>query len=216
MWSTDTTNMASWVFSTLVQVMACRQSASCHYLKKCWAIVHKILATKFSGIWIKVQSNFVQGNSIGKYLSVKCRLASVCQRYIIQIRKSPHDDVIKWKHFPRYWPFVRGIRLSPVDSPYKGQWRGAFVFPLICAWTNGWASSRDAGDLRRHRAHYDVTVMPSRRQNASRQLKSRELHCQWTSGWSLVMHLWLVAYAVYDYGRYLLHCDRGSRRQIFI
>ena len=20
-----------------------------------------------------------------------------------------HDDVIKWKHFPRYWPFVRGI-----------------------------------------------------------------------------------------------------------
>ena len=41
-----------------------------------------------------------------------------------------HDDVIKWKHFPRYWPFVRGIHRSP--------WRG---------------------DLRRHRAHYDVTVM---------------------------------------------------------
>ena len=25
-----------------------------------------------------------------------------------------HDDVIKWKHFPRYWPFVRGIHRSPV------------------------------------------------------------------------------------------------------
>ena len=31
-----------------------------------------------------------------------------------------HDDVIKWKHFPRYWPFVRGIHRSPVNSPYKG------------------------------------------------------------------------------------------------
>ena len=25
------------------------------------------------------------------------------------------DDVIKWKHFPRYWP------LGPVNSPHKGQ-----------------------------------------------------------------------------------------------
>ena len=30
------------------------------------------------------------------------------------------DDVIKWKHFPRYWPFVRGIHRSPVNSPHKG------------------------------------------------------------------------------------------------
>ena len=37
-----------------------------------------------------------------------------------------HDDVIKWKHFPRYWPFVRGIHRSPVNSPHKGQWRGTF------------------------------------------------------------------------------------------
>ena len=33
-----------------------------------------------------------------------------------------HDDVIKWKHFQRYWPFVRGIQQSPVTSPHKGQW----------------------------------------------------------------------------------------------
>ena len=32
-----------------------------------------------------------------------------------------HDDVIKWKHFPRYWPFVRGIHRSPVNSPHTGQ-----------------------------------------------------------------------------------------------
>ena len=70
-----------------------------------------------------------------------------------------HDDVIKWKHFPRKWPFVWGIHRSPVNSPYKGQWRGALMFSLICVWTNGWVSNRDACDLRRYRAHYDVTVM---------------------------------------------------------
>ena len=69
------------------------------------------------------------------------------------------DDVIKRKHFPRYWSFVRGIHRSPVNSPHKGQWRGVLMFSLICAWTNGWVNNRDAGDLRRHRAHYDVFVM---------------------------------------------------------
>ena len=48
---------------------------------------------------------------------------------------------------------------SPVNSPHKGQWRGALMFSLICAQTNGWVNNRDAGDLRRHRAHHDVTVM---------------------------------------------------------
>ena len=71
----------------------------------------------------------------------------------------PHDDVIKWKHFPRYWPFVRGIHRSPVKYPHKGQWRGALMFSLICAWINGWVNNGEAGDLRRHRAHYDVNVM---------------------------------------------------------
>ena len=70
-----------------------------------------------------------------------------------------HDDVIKWKHFPRYWPIVRGIHRSPVNSPHKGQWRGALMFSLNCVWINGWINNRDAGDLRRHRAHYDVIVM---------------------------------------------------------
>ena len=70
-----------------------------------------------------------------------------------------HDDVIKWKHFPRYWPFVRGIYRSPVNSPHKGQWCGALMFSLIWAWTNDWVSNREAGYLRRHRAQYDVIVM---------------------------------------------------------
>ena len=47
------------------------------------------------------------------------------------------DDVIKWKHFPRYGSFVRGIHRSRVNSPNKGQWRGALTDSLICTWANG-------------------------------------------------------------------------------
>ena len=71
----------------------------------------------------------------------------------------PHDDVIKWKHFPRYWPFVRGIHRSPVNSPHKGQWRRALMFSLICTRINRRVNNREAGDLRRYFDHYDVTVM---------------------------------------------------------
>ena len=57
--------------------------------------------------------------------------------------------------------FVRGIHRWPVNSPHKGQWRGALMFSLICARINGWVNNGKAGDLRRHRAHYDVIVMKS-------------------------------------------------------
>ena len=70
-----------------------------------------------------------------------------------------HNDVIKWKHFPRNWPFVWEPHRSLVNSPHKGQWRGALMFSLICAWINDWVNNREACDLRRHRTHYDVIVM---------------------------------------------------------
>ena len=54
-------------------------------------------------------------------------------------------DAIKWKHFLRHWPFVRGIHWSPVNSPHKGQWRGTLMLSLICAWIDGWVNNREAG-----------------------------------------------------------------------
>ena len=63
-----------------------------------------------------------------------------------------YDDVIKWKHFARSWPFERGIHRSPVNSPHKGQWRGALMIFFICASANGWVNNWDTGD-------YGVTVM---------------------------------------------------------
>ena len=58
---------------------------------------------------------------------------------------SGHDDVIKWKHLPRYCT--------------NGQWRVALMFSLICVCINAWVNIREAGDLRRYHAHDDVTVM---------------------------------------------------------
>ena len=51
-----------------------------------------------------------------------------------------HYDVIKWKHFPRYWRFVRGLKRSLLDSLHKAQWRRALMFSSMCTWTNGWAT----------------------------------------------------------------------------
>ena len=67
-----------------------------------------------------------------------------------------------WRHqkgtFSESLAFVRGIHRWPANSAHKGQWHEALLF-FICAWTNSWANNGDAGDSRRHRAQYDVTVM---------------------------------------------------------
>ena len=59
-----------------------------------------------------------------------CTFATIC---ILLAKLAPfHDDVIKWKHFPRYWPLVRRIHRSQMNYPHKDQWRGALMFSLIC------------------------------------------------------------------------------------
>ena len=55
-----------------------------------------------------------------------------------------HDDVIQWKHFPPYWPFVPGIHRWPANSPHKSQWRGALMLSFICA-LNTWLSKQSWG-----------------------------------------------------------------------
>ena len=98
-----------------------------------------------------------------------------------------YDDVIQWKHFPRYWPFVRGNHRSPMDTPHKGQWLGALMLSLFCAWANGWANNRGAVDLRGHRAHYDATnAFPERESNHYFDL-------WWHSSPRFLGHIWLVA-----------------------
>ena len=65
-----------------------------------------------------------------------------------------HYDVINWKHFLRYWPFVRGIHRWPVDSPHKGPvTTQTFDVTLLLVWTNGWTNTRLTGNSRRHDCH---------------------------------------------------------------
>ena len=68
-----------------------------------------------------------------------------------------------WRHqmetFSALQALYAGKSPVPVNSPHKGQWRGALMFSLICVWMNGWVNIREAGDLRRHRGHYNVNVM---------------------------------------------------------
>ena len=68
-----------------------------------------------------------------------------------------------WRHqmetFSELLAICAGNSPAPANSPHIGQWRGALMFSLICVWINGWVNNREAGDLRRYRAHYDVTVM---------------------------------------------------------
>ena len=93
------------------------------------------------------------------YSVVLLQHKTTCQKKHSWPTEKSHDDVIKWKCFLRYWPFVREIHRSPVNSPHKGQWRRTLLFSLICVWTNGWVNNRDAGDFRRNRAHYDLIIM---------------------------------------------------------
>ena len=64
------------------------------------------------------------------------------------------------KIFSELLPLCSGK--SPVTNEFSSQrpmTRSFDVFSLIYALTNGWVNNLDAGDLRRHRGDYDVTVM---------------------------------------------------------
>ena len=68
-----------------------------------------------------------------------------------------HDDVIKWKHSPRCWPFCAGNLSVTGKFPVRDQWRGAMMFSLICAWkkqlstqSSGWWFETPSHPLWRH------------------------------------------------------------------
>ena len=63
------------------------------------------------------------------YKDLCAKQLSMESNYILRVlRDVNYDDVIKWKHFPRYWSFVRGIHVSRANSPHKGQWHGALMY----------------------------------------------------------------------------------------
>ena len=110
-----------------------------------------------------------------------------------------------WRHqmetFSALRAFVRGIHRWPVNSPHKGQWRGALMFYLICAWINDRVNNRQADDLWQHCIHYDVIVMTTQNRETKWQNIS-SLHGVHEPPWhqwkcwpledAVVFCLWLV------------------------
>ena len=47
----------------------------------------------------------------------------------------------------------------PTQRPVTRRFGVFFLFCFIRVWINGWVNNREAGDLRRYRAHFDVTIM---------------------------------------------------------
>ena len=131
-----------------------------------------------------------------------------------------HDDVIKWKKFPRYQPFVRGIHRSQANSPHKDQWRGALMFSLIGAWINASVNNRDADDLRRHRAHYDVIVMICNFSGGSSHKVQANptsyLHCDYVTiplpdvfltHWGRVTHICIISLGSIGSNKWIVTCS---------
>ena len=113
---------------------------------------------QFHASTFRHQKHYFSGLSIHPYIH-----SCMCPIIHPSISHCP-DDCLTWWHnqmeiFSTLLAFVWGIHQWPVNSPHKGQWHGALMFSLICVWTNSWANNGDTGDLRRHGAHYDVTVM---------------------------------------------------------
>ena len=79
----------------------------------------------YHGLWVE--------NLLTHALGSRSSANDLSKKSIPRWAQQHHDDVIQWKPFPRHWPFVRGIHRSPVNSPHKVQWRGAWMFSLICA-----------------------------------------------------------------------------------
>ena len=147
-------------------VIYCNTSTTIHIMhshQDCfiWTLYFKKHKNKFA---LSITSRFWNCTADGLAVwKTRVTTATVSAQEVLKppiVMCSDHDDVIKWKHFTRYWPFARGIHRSPMNSPHKGQWRGAFMFPLICIGIfYGWINNREAGDLRRNCAHCDVSVM---------------------------------------------------------
>ena len=109
------------------------------------------------------------------------------------VNRSPGRSESWWRHrrnqmetFSALLAICAGNSPVPVNSPHKGQWRGALMFSLICARINDWVSNREAGDLRRHRGHYyfDV-IMTTMASQITSQTQTIETHSTKRRMWTI-------------------------------
>ena len=122
------------------------------------------ILTKYLVISVHIDGSVQERrNSIAKALELRlsCTNPSTClfdhdRRYHSMQRCWA---ITWWRHQMETFSAQLAICAGNSPVPHKGQWRGALMFSLICIWINSWVNNREAGDLRRHRGHYDVNVM---------------------------------------------------------
>ena len=124
-------------------------------MNQCWLIVNWTPTNKLRWILDRYTKHFIHENA---FKNVVYEMA-----VILSINTLGVQICAWWRHqmetFSALLAICAGNSPVPVNSPHKGQWRGALMFTLICARINGWVNNREAGDLRRYRSHYDVIVM---------------------------------------------------------
>ena len=140
--------------SILWHVMACRLTVANLHLNQCWFILDLTLSNV--SISVNVESNSFEENT---FEYVVCKMATI-------LFKHHHVKYVFpwWRH--QMETFLALLAFCAGNSPVTGEFPAqrpvmrSFDVYLICAWINGWVNNREAGDLRRHRGHHDVTVMP--------------------------------------------------------
>ena len=79
--------------------------------------------------------------------------SSVCHEPTVGMMTSSNGNIF------RVTGRLCGEFTGPGEFPTQRPVTRSFDFSLICVSINGWVNNREAGDLRRYRAHYDVIVM---------------------------------------------------------
>ena len=125
-------------------------------------ILIAILTFSFKRIRLKVSSAKWRPFCLCLNVFKDCHPSTRNGGYVSSICWKHHIFILIWWHhqmetFSALLALCAGK--SPMNSSHKGQWHGALMFPLSCAWINARVNNHEAGDLRRHRAHYDVIVM---------------------------------------------------------
>ena len=125
-----------------------------YIMKTLWRALYSFRGVKISPIFLSFKVVLI---SVHGTVSEPQAIGNIYLPPVI----SKHDDVIKWKHFPRYWPFVRGIHRPPCEFPTQRPVTRSFdVFfdlhpnkRLSKQWW-GWWFETSPCPLRRHRDEF--------------------------------------------------------------
>ena len=149
--------------------LKCTRNAAVYYSgfhKDIWCLTHKAFWDKSNNNRVGDQIHCSVFLLVFIYTSFKLYHIVLCKTLSPRVDKCSNLDLSLlnipwWRHQMETFSALLAICAgnSPVNSTYKGQWRGALMFSLICVWINDRVNNRESGDLGRHRAHHDVIVM---------------------------------------------------------